>query len=66
LKAATAIATIGVAGPIALIQTGAVANFSNITTAVRRPSITIATAALTAGKATLVLFYDVVKADTSS
>ena len=65
LKAATAIATIGVAGPIALIQTGAVANFANITTAVRQPSITIAVAALTAMKFTLVLEYTVVKDDTS-
>lgn len=66
LKAATAIATVGAAGPVALIQTGAVANFSEITTAERDITISIAVADLTAGAFTLVLQYDVVKEDTTS
>ena len=66
LKAATAYGTIGAAGPVALIQTGAAANISEITTAERDITATIATAALTAGAFCLVLEYDIVKADTSS
>lgn len=66
IKAATAYGTIGAAGPVAIIQTGAAANISEITTAERDITITIATAALTAGAFILVLDYDIVKADTSS
>ena len=66
LKAATAYGTIGAAGAVALIQTGAAANFSEITTAEREITISIATAALTAGAFTLVLEYDVLAADTTS
>lgn len=66
IKAATAVATIGAAGPIALIQTGAAANISEITTDERDITMTIAVADLTAGASVLVLEYDIVKADTSS
>jgi hypothetical protein len=66
IKAATAVATVGAAGPIALIQTGAAANISEITTAERDITMTIAVADLTAGASCLVLEYDIVKADTSS
>lgn len=66
IKAATAVATVGAAGPIALIQTGAAANCSNITTAERDITMTIAVADLTAGASCLVLQYVIVKADTSS
>tara|TARA_R110000823_G_scaffold54116_1_gene132978 strand:+ start:1427 stop:1996 length:570 start_codon:yes stop_codon:yes gene_type:complete len=66
IKAATAVATVGAAGPIALIQTGAAATASEITTAERDITMTIAVAALTAGASCLVVDYVVVKADTSS
>jgi|DEB0MinimDraft_3_1074331.scaffolds.fasta_scaffold00025_24 hypothetical protein len=66
IKAATAYGTIGAAGPVAIIQTGAAANISEITTDERDITITIATAALTAGAFVLVLNYDIVKADTTS
>lgn len=66
IKAATAVATIGAAGPIVLIQTGAAANVSEITTAVRNITMTIAVADLTAGAFVLNLEYFVAKADTST
>lgn len=66
IKAATAVATIGAAGPIALIQTGAAANCSEITTAERNITMTIAVADLTGGASVLYLEYFVAKADTSS
>lgn len=66
IKAATAVATVGAAGAIALIQTGVAANVSEITTASRDITMTIAVAALTAGASCLVVEYDIVKADASS
>ena len=66
IKAATAVGTIGAAGAIALIPVSTAASQSNITTATRDVTMTIAVAALTAGSSCLVMYYDIVKRDTSS
>lgn len=66
LLAATAIGTAGTAGAHDGIQDGAAANFSELTTAVRVPTMSVGTADLTAGALVLVLEYEVFNADTSS
>lgn len=66
ILAATAIGTAGTAGGHDIIQDSTGSAVSEITTAEREITLTVGTAALTAGAGVLVLEYDVLKADTSS
>ena len=66
IKAATAISSFGTVGGHDIIQDGTGSTNSAITTAERKITMTVGTAALTAGAGVLVLEYDVLKTDTSS